>query len=152
MIEARKEIRYLPIFLMLMLVVFSAICVYFYFRSTSAVYEVLRVQVDEASSRTAKDIEENYNEAVRELSFLTRNDLLPILYSNTGVSVSDKERRGAKFSEWFRGQTNKEFNLIAFVDSEATSYTLMQLRKQPRVCCKWKRLGTISKVYLQHMI
>lgn len=118
MIEARKEIRYLPIFLMLMLVVFSAICVYFYFRSTSAVYEVLRVQVDEASSRTAKDIEENYDEAVRELSFLTRNNLLPILYSSAGVSVSDKERRGANFIEWFRKQTNKEFNLIAFVDSE----------------------------------
>jgi serine phosphatase RsbU (regulator of sigma subunit) len=117
MIGAQKEIRYLPIFLMLMLAVFSAICVYFYFRSTRAVHEVLRVQVDEASIRIAKDIEGSYGEVVRELSFLTRNNLLPVLYSNAGISVLENERRGADFIGWFRNQTNKKFNLIAFVDS-----------------------------------
>ena len=118
MTNERREIHYLPAFLMVMLAAFSAICIYFYFQSTGSVKDALQVQVDEASTRGVAEIETNYNEIIRELSFLTRNKLLPVLYSQVDLPIAERQQSGGKFVDWFRSQTKKNFSLIVFVDSE----------------------------------
>ncbi len=116
MVPKNKELHYLPAFLIVMLAAFSAICIYFYFQSIRSVQDALQVQVDEASARVFTGIKTNYSEIVRELSFLTRNALLPVLYGREAASIVERQERGADFVDWFRGQAKKKFNTIAFVD------------------------------------
>ena len=125
--EDNKDLRRLPILLAAMLLIFTAMLVTFYIRSVSAVRSVLESQMQELTDRIGPGLANNYGEIIREASFLTRNRLLPLLYGSAEATNQDLSAEAQNFLKWFRHQTNKQFEHIAFTDSlGATIYPKSQ--------------------------
>ena len=122
-----RELRYLPVFLTVILLIFAGICIHFYFQSVRSVNDVLRLQVEQLSSRIASRLTREYAVLIREANFLTRNNLLPKIYTDAVIAADEQDRAGRQFLQWFHKQTNKNFNYIAFMDANGqTLYASLQ--------------------------
>ena len=124
-----KDLRRLPLIVLLVLLVFTGILIVFYVNSVSAVKDALTAQAIEFTHQTAPSLATNYAEILREASFLTRNKLLPIMYDHD-ISDSMRTSEANDFVRWFKSRTRSEFKQIAFTDSTgATIYPKSEHRE-----------------------
>ena len=110
-----RNLRYLPVFFLVTLLLFAGMCVNFYDQSIESVSNVLLDQAAESAMTLSGNVAREYSILSRESSFLSRNALIPVIYGDK-ATAQEKARAGRRFLQWFSSQTEKDFQYIAFTD------------------------------------
>ena len=111
-----RNLRYLPVFVLVTLLLFAGMCLNFYDQSIESVSNVLLEQAGESAMTLSETVAREYSTLSRESSFLSRNALIPVIYGDK-ATATEKTRAGRRFLQWFSSQTEKNFQYIAFTDA-----------------------------------